>query len=228
MKGIIISIEGTDGAGKHTQQQLLMKDLKEQGYSVLDQSFPHYDSDSSAPVKMYLAGEFGKDSNSLNAYQASVLYAVDRMCTYQKDLKEHYENGGILLFDRYVQSNFIHQCSKIDDIDEKLKFIKWEEELEYDTLGLPRPDLIFFIEMPVEKSIELARARADYKNGQTKDIHEEDTEYLSKSYNNGLTLAKELGWNLIHCVDENNNIRTIEDIHAEIMEIATKFLASQK
>ena len=90
MKGIIISIEGTDGAGKHTQQQLLMKDLKEQGYSVLDQSFPHYDSDSSAPVKMYLAGEFGKDSNSLNAYQASVLYAVDRMCTYQKDLKEHY------------------------------------------------------------------------------------------------------------------------------------------
>ncbi len=228
MKGIIISIEGTDGAGKHTQQQLLMKDLKEQGYSVLDQSFPHYDSDSSAPVKMYLAGEFGKDSNSLNAYQASVLYAVDRMCTYQKDLKEHYENGGILLFDRYVQSNFIHQCSKIDDIDEKLKFIKWEEELEYDTLGLPRPDLIFFIEMPVEKSIELARARADYKNGQTKDIHEEDTEYLSKSYNNGLILAKELGWNLIHCVDENNNIRTIEDIHAEIMEIATKFLASQK
>lgn len=228
MKGIIISIEGTDGAGKHTQQQLLMKDLKEQGYSVLDQSFPHYDSDSSAPVKMYLAGEFGKDSNSLNAYQASVLYAVDRMCTYQKDLKEHYENGGILLFDRYVQSNFIHQCSKIDDVDEKLKFIKWEEELEYDTLGLPRPDLIFFIEMPVEKSIELARARADYKNGQTKDIHEEDTEYLSKSYNNGLTLAKELGWNLIHCVDENNNIRTIEDIHAEIMEIATKFLASQK
>lgn len=228
MKGIIISIEGTDGAGKHTQQQLLMKDLKEQGYSVLDQSFPHYDSDSSAPVKMYLAGEFGKDSNSLNAYQASVLYAVDRMCTYQKDLKEHYENGGILLFDRYVQSNFIHQCSKIDDMQEKLKFIKWEEELEYDTLGLPRPDLIFFIEMPVEKSIELARARADYKNGQTKDIHEEDTEYLSKSYNNGLTLAKELGWNLIHCLDENGNLKTIESIHEEIMKIATEFLKNQK
>ena len=228
MKGIIISIGGTDGAGKHTQQQLLMKDLKEQGYSVLDQSFPHYDSDSSAPVKMYLAGEFGKDSNSLNAYQASVLYAVDRMCTYQKDLKEHYENGGILLFDRYVQSNFIHQCSKIDDMQEKLKFIKWEEELEYDTLGLPKPDLIFFIEMPVEKSIELARARADYKNGQTKDIHEEDTEYLSKSYNNGLTLAKELGWNLIHCLDENGNLKTIESIHEEIMKIATEFLKNQK
>lgn len=224
MKGIIISIEGTDGAGKHTQQQLLLNDLKNLGYNVVDQSFPNYESDSSAPVKMYLAGEFGKDSSSLNAYQASVLYAVDRMCTYQKDLKSHYENGEIILFDRYVQSNFIHQCSKIDDINEKLKFIKWEEELEYNTLGLPKPDLIFFIEMPVEKSLELARARAEYKTGESKDIHEEDTTYMTKSYNNGLSLAKELGWNLIHCVDENNNIRTIEDIHAEIMKIATEFL----
>lgn len=225
MKGTIISIEGTDGAGKHTQQQLLLKELQEKGYKVVDQSFPNYESDSSAPVKMYLAGEFGKDSNSLNAYQASVLYAVDRMCTYQKDLKSHYEDGKIILFDRYVQSNFIHQCSKIDDMNEKLKFIEWEENLEYDTLGLPKPDLVFFIEMPVEKSIELARARADYKNGQTKDIHEEDTEYLAKSYNNGLALAKELGWNIVHCVDEAGNLKTIDEIHAEIMDIATKFLA---
>lgn len=224
MKGIIISIEGTDGAGKHTQQQLLATSLKEMGYSVVDQSFPNYESDSAAPVKMYLAGEFGKDSNSLNAYQASVLYAVDRMCTYQKDLKSHYENGEIILFDRYVQSNFIHQCSKIDDMNEKLEFIKWEEELEYDTLGLPKPDLVFFIEMPVEKSLELARARAEYKTGDTKDIHEEDTTYMTKSYNNGLSLAKELGWNLIHCIDENGNLKTIDAIHEEIMKIATEFL----
>lgn len=224
MKGIIISIEGTDGAGKHTQQQLLATSLKEMGYSVVDQSFPNYKSDSAAPVKMYLAGEFGKDSNSLNAYQASVLYAVDRMCTYQKDLKSHYENGEIILFDRYVQSNFIHQCSKIDDMNEKLEFIKWEEELEYDTLGLPKPDLVFFIEMPVEKSLELARARAEYKTGDTKDIHEEDTTYMTRSYNNGLSLAKELGWNLIHCIDENGNLKTIDAIHEEIMKIATEFL----
>lgn len=227
MKGIIISIEGTDGAGKHTQQQLLLNDLKELGYSVVDQSFPNYASDSSAPVKMYLAGEFGKDSNSLNAYQASVLYAVDRMCTYQKDLKSHYENGEIILFDRYVQSNFIHQCSKIDDMNEKLEFIKWEEELEYNTLGLPKPDLIFFIEMPVEKSLELARARAEYKTGESKDIHEEDTTYMTKSYNNGLALAKQLGWNIIHCVDENGNIKHIEDIHKEIMDVSVAFLKLQ-
>lgn len=228
MKGLIIAIEGTDGAGKHTQQQLLASKLKEQGYSVFDQSFPNYESNSSAPVKMYLAGEFGKNANSLDAYQASILYAVDRLCTYKKEIEPHYNNGEIILFDRYVQSNFIHQCSKIDELDKKLEFIKWEEDLEYDTLKLPRPDLVFFIEMPIEKSLELARARTEYKTGESKDIHEEDTEYMAKSYNNGLTLAKELGWNLIHCVDENNNIKSIEEIHEEIMKITQEFLNENK
>ena len=215
MNGFIISIEGTDGSGKHTQQQMLLEKLKSEGHSVFDQSFPNYDSDSSAPVKMYLAGEFG-GSSSLDAYQASSLYAVDRMCTYKKTIEPYYENGEIILFDRYVQSNFIHQCSKIDDPEEKLEFIAWEEDFEYNLLGLPKPDLIFFIEMPIEKSLELARARAEYKTGEQKDIHEEDTNYMTKSYNNGLNIAKQLGWTIIHCVDENNNLKTIEEIHEEI------------
>ena len=217
MKGFIISIEGTDGAGKHTQQQLLLKKLRELGHEVFDQSFPNYESESSAPVKMYLNGEFGKDANSLDAYQASSLYAIDRLCTYKKTIEPHYENGEIVLFDRYVQSNFIHQCSKIDDPEEKLEFIKWEEDFEYNLLGLPKPDLIFFIEMPVEKSLELARARAEYKTGEQKDIHEEDTTYMTKSYNNGLSVATQLGWTIIHCVDELGNLKTIEEIHEEIM-----------
>jgi len=228
MKGIIISIEGTDGAGKHTQQQLLLQGLKEKGYDVFDKSFPNYESSSAAPVKMYLAGEFGTNANCLDAYQASLLYAVDRMCTYKKEIGSHYENGEIILFDRYVQSNFIHQCSKIDNVEEKMKFIDWEENLEYDTCKLPRPDLIFFIEMPIEKSLELARARAEYKTGESKDIHEEDTSYMQKAYDNGMTLANNLGWNIIHCVDKENNIRTIEDIHEEIMIKVIEFLNTTK
>ena len=223
MKGFIISIEGTDGAGKHTQQQLLLSKLRALGHNVFDQSFPNYDSNSSAPVKMYLSGEFG-GSNSLDAYQASSLYAVDRMCTYKKTIEPHYENGEIILFDRYVQSNFIHQCSKIDDPEEKLEFIKWEEDFEYNLLGLPKPDLIFFIEMPVEKSMELARARAEYKTGEQKDIHEEDTNYMTKSYNNGLSIAKQLGWTIIHCVDDAGSLKTIEEIHEEIMTHVLKAL----
>jgi len=224
MKGTIISIEGTDGAGKHTQQQLLAKSLKEQGYDVFEQSFPNYESDSSAPVKMYLGGEFGASANCLDAYQASTLYAVDRMCTYKKSIEPHYENGEIILFDRYVQSNFIHQCSKIEDEDEKKEFIAWEEDFEYNLLGIPRPNIVFFIEMPVEKSLELARSRADYKTGGKKDIHEEDPTHLQKSYDNGLNLAKKLGWTIIHCVDENNNLKTIDDIHAEIMTHVKAYL----
>lgn len=228
MKGIIISIEGTDGAGKHTQQQLLAKDLKEQGYKTFEQSLPNYESPSCAPVKMYLGGEFGSDPKCLDAYQASVLYAVDRLCTHKKTIAEHYDNGEIILFDRYVQSNFIHHGSKIDDIEEKYKYIDYMCDLEYNKLGLPKADLVFFIEMPVEKSMELARARAEYKSGDTKDIHELDSEYMKKSYNNGIELANHFGWTLIHCLDEEGNLKTIEDIHAEIMEIATKFLEEQK
>ena len=224
MKGLIISIEGTDGSGKHTQQQLLFNDLKDLGYDVVDQAFPNYDSDSSAPVKMYLAGEFGQSANSLNAYQASVLYAVDRMCTYKKSLESHYNDGKIILFDRYVQSNFIHHGSKIDNLEEKYKYIDYMCDLEYNKLGLPQPDLVFFIEMPVEKSLELAHARAEYKSGDTKDIHELDTEYMTKSYNNGIELANHFGWTLIHCLDDEGNLKSIESIHEEIMQIATEFL----
>ncbi len=224
MKGIIISIEGTDGSGKHTQQQLLSKALKELGYTVFDQCFPNYESESAAPVKMYLSGEFGSDPNCLDAYQASSLYAIDRLCTYKKTIEPHYNNGEIILFDRYVQSNLIHQTSKINDENDKKKFVKFIYDFEHEKLGLPVPDLVFFIEMPVEKSLELARARSEYKNGETKDILEEDTTYMTNAYNNGVSLAKELGWTLVHCVDENNNIKSIETIHSEIMEKVKSFL----
>ena len=228
MKGFIISIEGTDGSGKHTQQQLLLSKLKELGHEVFDQCFPNYDSDSSAPVKMYLAGEFGTGANSLDAYQASSLYAVDRLCTHKKTIAEHYDNGKIILFDRYVQSNFIHHGSKIDDIEEKYKYIDYMCDLEYNKLGLPKADLVFFIEMPVEKSLELARSRADYKTGGKKDIHEEDPTHLQKSYDNGLNLAKKLGWTIIHCVDKKGDLKTIEDIHKEIMEKVNEYLQTHK
>ena len=226
MKQPIIIIEGTDGSGKHTQQQFLAADLASQGFDVYTKSFPNYDSPSSAPVKMYLAGEFGDRADCLNAQQASTLYAVDRLCTYKKELEPQIDAGKMLVLDRYTVSNLIHQCSKLDSWEDKKKFIEWEESFEYETLGLPRPDLTFFIEMPIEKSLELARARAAYKTGEQKDIHEEDTSYMKKSYDNGLMLAKKLGWTLIHCVDQNGNLRSIEEIHAEIMEKTLAFLES--
>ena len=224
MNGKIISIEGTDGSGKHTQQQLLAKHLKELGYKIFEQSFPNYESDSAAPVKMYLSGKFGSDPNCLDPYQASALYAVDRLCTYQISIKPHYENGEIILFDRYVQSNLIHQSSKFSEQKQKDEFLNYIYELEFERFKLPKPDLVFFIEMPVEKSLELAKSRESYKNGEKKDILEEDAKYMEKSYNTGVELAKKLNWTIIHAVDDFGNIKTIDEIHKEITDKVLDFL----
>ncbi len=228
MKGIIISIEGTDGSGKHTQQNLLKQDLEQMGYKIFAQSFPNYESESSCPVKMYLSGEFGESADCLDAYEASTLYATDRLCTYKKTIKSHYENGEIILCDRYVQSNFIHQCSKLSNETEKEKYLEWVQNFEFEILHLPRPDLVFFIEMPVEKSMELAKSRSSYKTGETKDIHEEDYEYMKKSYENGINLAKKYNWTIIHCLNENNEIKSANEIHSEIMNDTLKLLNLKK
>lgn len=227
MKGTIISIEGTDGSGKHTQQQMLIDELKNLGVDSFNFSCPNYGSPSSAPVKMYLDGELGDAVNCLDAYEASALYAVDRLCSYKKEIKSHYENGELVLFDRYTQSSFIHQGAKFNDDAERQKYLTWIQDLENEKFHLPRPDLIFFIEMPVEKSLELARARGEYKNGTKKDILEEDSEYMTKSYNTGLSLAKQFGWTIIHCVDSEGNIKSREAIHQEIMREVIPFLKSR-
>lgn len=224
MKGFIISIEGTDGSGKHTQQQLLIEALKAENRPLFNLSFPNYESNSSAPVKMYLNGEFGADPNCLDAYEASVLYAVDRLCTYKKTIKPHYDAGEIIVFDRYIQSNFIHQCSKLNTDEEKYALIDWLQDLECNKLHLPKPDLVFFIEMPVEKSLELARARGELKNGEKKDIHEDNKAYMQRSYDTGHAIAEKFGWNIVHCVDENGNLKTIDEIHKEIMKIVKEYI----
>ena len=117
---MIIDIEGTDGCGKKTQTDLLFKFLTEQGYKVRKISFPNYDSESSALVKMYLRGEFGESANDVNGYQASALYAVDRFATMSKINVNDYD---FILFDRYVPSNMIHQSTRIKDQQELDDFL---------------------------------------------------------------------------------------------------------
>lgn len=228
MKQPIIVIEGTDGCGKGTQTQALFEELINQNIPVYTCSFPNYKSRSSEPVKMYLEGELGDSAYCLDAYQASQLFTTDRLCTYKQELEPIINAGYTLLLDRWTPSNIIHQCSKIDNPLEKMKFIKWIENLEYDTLKLPRPNLVFFLDMPIEKSLELARSRPNYKSGTQKDIHEEDSEYMRKSYENGLWVANKLDWEIISCVDKNGNIRTIEDIHNEITQKTLAFLTGIK
>ena len=215
MKNILFVIEGTDGSGKQTQTKLLAEKLNKKNFNVVTQSFPNYESQSSAPVKMYLNGDFGENANSLNAYQASSLYAVDRLCT-MKILRQKLNKKDILIFDRYVESNLIHQACKINNMEEREKFINWLLSYEYEVLNLPKPKLVFFLNMPPKQSIQLAHAREELKAGTSKDIHEKDKNYLMQAYNTGIEVARIQGWTIIDCVNQNGEIKSPEQINDEI------------
>lgn len=226
--GILIAIEGTDSSGKQTQSEKLYAALCEMGIKARLVSFPAYESDSSALVKMYLAGEFGTDPKDVNAYAASTFYAMDRFATFRKDWGKDYNDGTVIVADRYVPSNLIHQASKIDNDAEKDEFIKWLEELEYSHLGLPRPDATIFLDMPTATAQKLMAERANkIDNSDKKDIHERNGEYLKRSYDNAKGIADKLGWNVIPCADSDGNVRDIEDISKDILTIA-KSKISQK
>lgn len=209
-KGYIIVIDGTDGCGKQTQSKILTQRLKDSGYPVKLQSFPNYDSPSSGPVKMYLGGEFG-DVNSMDSYQASSLYAVDRLCTFSRDLKGFYEDGGILILDRYTQANMIHQAGKLHSHQEVDKLLEWIDEFEFETLKLPRPDRVIFLDVPVEVSMKLMEERGIHKTGTKKDVHEEDPNHLRHAYDAGKYVGNKFGWDMIDCT-ENGKLKSIEDI----------------
>ena len=141
-KGRLLVIEGLDGSGKATQAKLLAAHLAGSGRRVMEVTFPDYESDSSALVKMYLSGQFGSRPDDVNPYAASSFYAVDRYASYKTKWGSFYEAGGIVIADRYTTSNAVHQCSKLPP-DQWDGFLRWAFEYEYQLLGLPAPDAVF-------------------------------------------------------------------------------------
>lgn len=220
MKGKFIVIEGTDGSGKKTQAKILCEKLNEAGINCIVQSFPNYDSPACTPVKMYLNGEFG-NIGCLDAYQANSLYAVDRLCTMM-GLKDHIENGGSIVFDRYVESTMLHQAALIENQEERDKFLDYVNDFEFGKLKLPKPDLVIFLDVPVEVSKKLADSRGEYKSGNKKDILEQDISHLTKAYNSGKYVANKFGWTQISCLNESGNLKSIEEISNDIFEVVKK------
>lgn len=218
MKGKLFVIEGVDGSGKATQTDLLYQALQNEEKTVRKISFPNYDSPSSSLIKMYLNGEFGTDPQAVNAYATSVFFAVDRFASFRTDWHSFYEDGGIIIADRYVTSNLVHQAGKIENTAEKERYIQWLSHLEYDIFGLPRPDCVIFLDMPPAYSLRLRQQRNTLKQGLTHDIHEEDQAYLYQAYENATAIVQHQAWHVINCVADYE-IRTIEEIHQEIMQI---------
>ena len=168
---------------------------------------------------MYLAGEFGEKADSVNAYAASVLFSVDRFASFKTEWEEFYSNGGIVLSDRYTISNMIHQASKIKDREEREKYLDWLVDLEWNKIGIPEPDLVFFLDIPFDVSQKLMQNRKNKITGnKVKDIHEQDAEYLRNAYNIAKELAMKYKWNIVDCV-ENDSLRSIEEINGRMMEI---------
>ena len=222
--GILIAIDGVDASGKQTQTQLLKKRLIEDGKDIKAVSFPAYDNPSSTLVKMYLDGDFGEKPSDVNAYATSTFFAADRFATYRTDWGKDYNSGTIILADRYVYSNLIHQASKIDNSAEKDKFLTWLDDLEHNIYGLPRPDVTIFLDMPPEYGAMLMKDRANKSNGtDKKDIHESDFSYLETSYNNAVYVAERFNWKRVSCV-KDGEIRSVEDIHNDIYSIIKEIL----
>ncbi len=217
--GRLIVIEGLDGCGKSTQLELLPKALKERGIDCKSVSFPQYESDSSALVKMYLSGRFGNKPGDVNAYAASVFYTVDRYASYKENWGEFYQKGGTVVSGRYTTSNAIHQTSKLPR-EEWEDFLNWLYDFEYNKIGIPKPDKVIFLDMPVEVSQKLLSNR--YKGDEDKkDIHESDIEYLNNCRKAAKFTADYSGWKTISCAKDGEP-RSIEDIAADILEEVLK------
>ncbi len=211
--GKLIVIEGTDGSGKSTQFRRLTEHLQQDAQEFKTLVFPRYSEPSSSLIRMYLGGEFGSKPTDVNAYAASAFYAVDRYASFKQDWGEWYRQGGLIVSDRYTTSNAVHQTSK-EPAEKQGEFLKWLYEFEYDRLGLPRPDLTLYLDVPTDFTEKLLRSREEATNTQA-DIHEKDMEYLTTCRNTGRAAAAFYGWTVIECV-RDGKMRSIEDIHEEI------------
>ncbi len=219
--GKLIVIEGTDGSGKSTQFARLSQHLQEDKRPFKRLVFPRYDQDSSALIRMYLSGEFGRKPSDVNAYAASAFYAVDRFASYKMDWGQWYEDGGLVLSDRYTTSNAVHQASK-EPVDQRDKYLQWLYDFEYDKMQLPRPDLTIYLDVPTDYTEKLLRSREQRTNTKA-DIHEQDMQYLATCRECGRAAAAFYGWNVISCV-RDGAMRSIEDIHNEIYALVRKCL----
>ena len=226
--GKLIIFEGLDGSGEGTQTKLTADHLRQRGADLRQITFPNYESNSSALVKMYLAGEFGEHPDDVNAYAASSFYAVDRFASYKTDWGEFYREGGLVLSDRYTTSNAVHQCSKLPPMHWD-GFLNWLFDFEYKKIGIPTPDEVIYLAVDPEVSQRLLTERYQ-GHEEKKDIQEKDREYIARSRAAAEYCARTLGWKRIECTEpvapdsEERRMRTIESINDEILKELEKVL----
>lgn len=198
--GKLIVIDGTDGSGKGTQTEILIKRLQENGYNVATTDFPQYGKKSAGPIEEYLNGKYGT-ATEVGPYRASILYAIDR---YDASflMKQWLNEGKIIVSNRYVSANMGHQGAKITNMDERKKYLDWLYNLEYTIFEIPKPDMNLILHVDSNIAFDLISKKEDrgYLDGKKRDIHEADIDHLKKAEQVYLDIATRFSdFTLIEC-----------------------------
>lgn len=212
----LIIIEGLDGSGKSTQTALLEEYFQKSGVIYKKIKLPDYESKSSTLVNMYLNGEFGKNADDVNPYAAGAFYAVDRYASYKLKWEKDYESGTLILADRYATSNSIYQMEKLNKSEWK-SYLDWSFDFEYNKIGIPKPDLVIYLDMPIEISQRLMTSRYNGDENR-KDVHEKNIRFLENCRESALFAASVQGWRVVECSDGENPL-SIGEIHNKIKAI---------
>lgn len=207
MAGKLIVLEGIDRSGKETQSKILYDKLVKEDFKAKLVSFPNYSSDSSILLRKYLNGNFGQKPEEISPYAVAIFYALDRFLSLDQ-WYPFYQQGGIIVCDRYVSSNVAYQVSKIIRKTERNNFLDWITSLEYTKLGAPQATLTIFLD--VSPSMSLKMGQRD-----TSDIHETNVSYLEKVYNVYRRMAGKRSWITVPCT-YGTTIRSIDDISNDI------------
>lgn len=211
-QGKFIVIDGTDGSGKTTQTELLIKKLRKEGFKVAKADFPQYGQKSAALVEEYLNGKFG-DSESVGPYRGSIFYACDRYAASFK-IRKWLSEGKMVVSNRYVAANMGHQGGKISDIKKRRKYFQWLNDLEYNIFGIPKPDLniILHVDAAVAQKLVDSKEARSYIKGKKRDLHEKDLKHLRNAEKVYLEIARSFsGFSLIEC-DRDGKIMSREEI----------------
>lgn len=225
---MLIVFDATDGSGKSTQVALLLERLQKEGYTTAYIKFPQYGEYSAGFIERYLQGEYGSIEEA-GPYEASLFYAMDRYAA-KKKIQSWLEEGKIVVVDRYVSGNQIHQAGKIHDPVELENFLNWLDNLEFEILKIPRPDVVLFLNVPPTISQKLVGKR---KGKQLKlsmevkrDIHEENDEFMLESYRRACSLVKKYDyWREIVCT-EHGKMLSIEVISEKIWGVVEEVIGT--
>jgi dTMP kinase len=212
MKGRLIVIDGLNGSGKQSQTEMLVSRLNAEGILAKRVDFPQYDSESGKLVKRYLSGEFGEN---VNPYLGSLPYAIDRKMSAENEMIRCLNDGYVIVCDRYVSSNMIHQSSYFDTKEKQDEYLDWITNFEYKFMKLPQPDMTVYLQVDPTITINLMKDREEL------DMHEKNVAYIHTCYEMAQYVANKYNWTTINCVDNSVNgdipqMKTKQDINDEL------------